>query len=389
MSCQEIETQTTDPLQEAILNGIIMGFIDSEQEEIEEELWFDIIYPEYARLEETISISVRVSNSSVERLTFRGTNGKVELHTATGRNVQEGDLLATLSNEDLMLLIELTQAENRLEQYENSIRTQEEHFRARIEDARANNSGNEESAILLEMAEIDYEIFRMNRDDTLHDLRTVVSDLRLSTEGENMYAPFDGQIIRTIADGTFIEGRTQIITISNMSDFVLTASWFDLSHVARNFFNNTGMHWGMLRFGDIVSIESQVRHYDDPNVPLLAFDAMVVTDVMGASRQNFDWNFVLYPIDKESLIAEVEALEIPVAMFNNMYFRGEITVKRLPQSLTLPRYAVGELGDSHFVTVHDNGTLSRRFVQLGFTNFPGVYEIISGIDIDTEVVVLR
>ena len=388
-ACQEIETQISS-LEEAIEAGLIMEYIETaETEEESSSTWFETVYPEQQTVETTLEFIVRVQNSSIERLRFRNTNGYVELFIREGERAEEGDLLATLSNEDLMLLIELTQAENRLEQFETTSRTQEEHFLSQIAQARADDS--EESAIRRQIAEIDYEIFLMNRNNTIANLREYINELRQITQGENMYAPFDGQIMRTlVSDGAFIEGRNQIITMSSASDFVFNISNNDFPAFFWQEADAMNATWGNIRFGDILHLESEQRHPDDASRPLLAFDAMVVTDLAAGDR-SFSWRtgFTLYPVDKEALIAEIEALEIPMLRFNNMRFITNITVRMLPISLTLPNNAVTALGGSHFVIVHENGKMSRRFVQLGRMNFGGRHEIISGIDIDTEVVILR
>ena len=390
-ACREVETHI-DPLQAAIENGIIMEAVEiikTEEEEILTETWFDIIYPEYETLNMTLPVTARIQAPQVERLTFRGTRGYVEIFTMQRAQVSEGDLLATLSSEDLMLHIELTQAENRLEQFEAANQSQEENLLANIREARTNNI-DEESAIRLEIAEIDYQIFLVNRDNTINDLRTYINDLRLRINGENMYAPFDGQIIRTIENDTFIERRTQIVTLANMSNFVLNINANDFGMSFWNAMNDIQSWQSTFRFGDILSFESESRHPDDPEKPLLEFDAMLVTD-MYSGTAFFDWGigFTIYPVDKEALLAKIEELDISAFQFNNMRFTTMITMRRLHQSLTLPRRAVSELGERYFVTVHNNGVLSRRFVEIGSTGFQGIYEILSGIDIDTEVVILR
>ena len=377
---QEDELAVSPGFDGAVEDGIILRYVP-EVAEIRIETIMPLVRTEEFETLQTIASGFHFPQE--ERLTFQRTGGYVDLRVSQGNFVRQGDLLAVLSHEEDSVQVNRRLAEIRLDQFERSMAETTLSLQMNIERARENfifagaDGDWEEWALRLQLAEIEYEIFRTNSRVQHTALLDALADINVLLTGEELFAPFDGVVMRTISNGTFISGRSQIITLLDVDNF------FFVIPDTNGSFN--------IRFGDIIRLETPharvIREEGGESEPLLSIYAQVVSEpwATGAAGRV---GYMLLPLNRQEFFDTVEGITLAQAFALRVY--AQITRNFVPDALSLPSRAVYSAGTRHFVRVYNNGTPSRRYVQIGATTGPrGYTQIISGIDKDTQVVVLR
>lgn len=334
---------------------------------------FTIVQPQQMSITTTEHLDVGFHFPRQERLSFERTGGYVHVLVGVGEQVEAGDLLAILSYEDDSLTVNRALAEIRLEQFDRTTAQTAANLQQAIATAQEaltspGDTGWETTALNLELAEADYRVFRANTAAQREGLADAVDQIAGLLAGEELRAPFSGVVTRTITNGTFINTRSQIVTLHDMEEFFFVVS------------DSTGAAGiGLMEVLEISSVN--LREMD--GTPSITGLGRVLTDPLttGARRQ---FRYMLEPLDPQGFLALGEAFPSLSQLFTARY-EVILEVETAPQALAVPSRAIQSAGPRSFVHVYNNGNHSRRYVVTGAVS-GGYTQIISGIDENMKVV---
>ena len=400
-----VEVIITPGVEGAIAEGLIL-FLYDEMEQAATAIVPVVVRDLYHRLR----MNVFMEFDKVERLTFTRTHGYVSLFVQAGDFVREGDLLANLSFEDEEFIINRRFAEIRLEQFDRSFAQTVQDREDAIELARQNlllASDREYAAqtIAIQLMEADLQIFR--REMSLQ--RVVVYDylyeINSTIAGDNIYAPFDGMITRTVHDGSFIRGFDQILTIVDHMSFyfTLTPETRGVNAPPDIIPDNT-----LINFGNIITIRNATGHVvfvigaggevlstrwedsddDDYDTPLFEFDIKIVNDPRSRDRFTFA-DFRAMPVDIPGVLQLAYDSGLSLIAFGDIMFVSDIYIHYGTNSVVIPRGAMRQgAGEAHYVFKYSNGVSLRRYITTGVI-LQDYVQVLSGLDAGSSVVVFR
>lgn len=379
------EGESVSGLYEAIIDGILLQI----EEEIVMETQHRITRVQVMDMTATIEMRANIFFPNTKWLTFERTEGYVVIHVLEGDYVRKGDLLATLSFEDDEFIIDSRRAELRLEQFDRNSSREEQRLLTELEIARYNLDSApeyewEHMTLALAQAELNLEVFLVDRNNQRSALTEALANIRETIAGEQLLAPFDGLVQRTIRDGSFVSGHVQIITIVEQASFLFSIQPNGQSiralppQIPRN---------GLLRFGDVLNIRSVAEYaIDDVSRPLLEFKAQVAIDPITAGFHS-GTSSVIVPVDRQAFIETAAAQDITLSQLRNMDFITYITLDIASNSYVLPNAAIRPEDTRYYVFKYIDGNLAKRYVVPGIRQ-SGYTQIISGLEADSQVVIL-
>jgi len=372
----------------------------------------ELITPHIGSLYTTANISLFVHFPGDEWLGFERTQGYVEFgmvdgeYIARGHVVQEGDVIAYLAYNYERTEIYRDAAAQRLREFDqNTInernRRLDEIANAEITLENACEETWPQFALHLAQLELAYERFNFTSRNARYPLAQALADLDTMLEGEYLIAPFDGVITfavsrryRMVPAGPHafykvyyplnIAGWAAywpgIFRISSPNDFVFIAQ------INSSAFAATPVpHANILRYGEILIVQG--RHADGS--PMRPVYAQVVSDSWRAGTRD-DFTFWLRPLDAQGLIEYFRERD----SYNYLLALSQV-VLTIPQRIAvvdngmlLPAAVVHREDAGRFVYIYEMGSVTKRYVVTGPT-LSGYTQIISGLELDTKVVVAR
>jgi len=364
-------TATTHTLQNAEATGLIMPLdaLAAGDENLSHQT---------ARVElNDIIVTANFTSSIVfpiqQDLEFDATEGELLILIEEGSRVAAGDAIARLAfGMDTRLELEFFSANQQLVQSHTDFAA--EQARRQAEIAAAPSGSLEQQLLQTQLAR-----FELSSQTAINNLEYAVANLENRLLGEVIYAPFDGVITFIAHPNHNIRWNPVIATIIDDSRFYFQITIGDATQ-ALGRYNNIG-------HGDILALRSTARHtVGGIEQPMLDFEAQVVSDSWASGlRSNF--TYLLTPADKQGFLDDVAAVGIELHHLTDLAIMAHVYIVHAYNAPTLPSDAVRLEEPLNYVFVYNNGRLSRRYVQVG-ARAGGLSEILSGIDIGTEVVIL-
>ena len=394
----------TPGVEGAIADGIIL-FLDDDLEQAATTIVPVEVRDLYARLRLIASLEFDI----IERLIFSRTHGYVSLFVQVGDFVQEGDLLATLSFEDEEFIINRRFAEIRLEQFDRSFAQSMQDREDAIALARENllhapPRDYPAQLVAIGLMEADLQIFRREMNLQREAVYDYLYEINSTIAGDNIYAPFDGVITRTIRDGSFIRSFDQVITIVDHMSFyfMLTPDSRSLNALPGIIPDNT-----LINFGDVLTIRNASGHVvfilgaggevlssrwvdsdDDEDKPLFEFDIKIVNDPRARGWFSFA-DFRAMPVDVPGLLQLVYDSGLSLVAFSEVMLICDVYIRYGKNSMVIPRRAARlGAGDANYVFKYSNGVSMRRYIATGVI-LQDYVQVLSGLDEDSLVVVFR
>ena len=397
------------------------------------------------------NLPVHVYFPQREYLHLERDTGEFRLHVEAGQWVREGDILASLLYDNRRTPIFRDAAAMRLTQHDRNTENDALRHRSQIENARialefASDVDFERLFISLAQFEIEYQQFRNSsaavRERLVEELAAY--NARLDTRfaegcdlplfgsprpstvdfGQNadiyvelLTAPFDGYITFTILEtvpfrnrdmfeppSRFIEdvcilGNPPIIGITRADNFHFKV-WVDHEEWTYvYFYTGTGVNnlhrqtsrfptpnfvpIGTMMYGKILTITG--THLTGTNfVPV---EAKVVSDpwAAGERQQLVYW---LRPLDMEAFMANLRSFApyYYMQVLTGAVFNTLVSIPAIDHGILLPAAAVHPEDGRHFIHVYENGEVTKRYIVVGVLQ-DGYFQIISGVELDTKVVI--
>ena len=314
-------------------------------------------------------------------LSFERYYGNVTLTTPRGqRRVREGDKLANLEYDNERMGIDRADAQRQLDQLNRNSASEAQRLRAQLEDARytlynANEQDWVELALKHAQAELAYERFRLNTENTRTNLQQRLTDLDNTLAGEYITAPFDGFVmwVNFVGDRFFLRDQNwPIMGFACEETFI-----FGISLRPDQLY--------VLNYGSIITISATTTG----RTHTIDFDAVVVTDPWTTGERDH-FTFWLRPVDLDGFMEALYAIDPydPLYTMRNMTFNTEIRAYLADTGILLPNNAINSEDWRRFVWVYDNGNIVRRFIDIGHS-IDGYTHVITGIEAGTEVVIMR
>ena len=363
-----------------------------------------------------LRVNVTVEFETVERLTFSRTHGNVTLFVQAGDFVREGDLLANLSFEDEEFIINHRFAEIRLEQFDRgfsqTLQEREDAIQmARQEMEVAPERDRAAMLVSIQLMEADLQIFRRDMMRQREPVFDALYEINSTIAGDNIYAPFDGMITRTVRDGSFLTRLDQVITIVDHMSF-----YFVLNPVIRDMPDIIPAN-ALINFGNVFNLRSNMLagrqiYYsvvigpdgeelsrtritpeddDEEEIPLLEFDIKIINDPRARGWFSFA-DFRAEPVDIPGMLQAIDYLEMSLFSFGDMFFHFYVDIHYGTNSMVIPRGAMrqgfGIVDIEWYVFIYSNGDFLRRFIVPGVM-FRDYVQVLSGLDEDSLVVVFR
>jgi len=336
---------------------------------------YDLVTPIYRELSTRHTLTANFHFPQHERMVFQNTNGRVETLVSTGDFVSQGDVLAILRSQDEDLQVNHRLAQLRLEQFERNTELTEIDLQRAIDAARSNLAAatpqtRAEMALRVELEELRLERFLTTAATQRIGLVNTFEELDILVRGEEIIAPFDGRISRTISNNTFINDYRTVVTIANIRYFYFTTQ--DTS--------------GIIRYGDTVLI----THDGGLRAQPLTIKAQVVTDPRAAGPQTSAnrTDILLKPLDRNAFFNDIETMGTTLTIAFAFRYNIQLTSNLHPNALSIPLAAIRTIGTRSFVHVYSQGIFSRRYVEVG-TRAGDYIQIISGLDENSQVVMFR
>jgi len=397
-------------LEDAEAAGIIMSraYFDNAQPDDHE-----IVLVEQQDIKVDVSYTASVVFPIQQDLHFQALAGELSLYAEVGQRVQQGDLLARLTfDKDTRLELDIFTARQRLDQFNADFTTERSRRTAAIAAAREsiaalynddndydyddeNDNGNnneytrQQIYLEIRLMETDLERYIFNSSITRTELQHELDILEGLLGGEEIRAPFDGLIIYCARPTAAIHWNPTIITIVD-DDVLYFQITMNVGQPPMGLYSN-------IRHDDIITIATRTIHeVNGVERPLLEFDARVVTDSWAARGNRTQHTFWLVPADFQSFYDDVLLIEtdgLPgLHLLQDVALQAQVEVTLALNSPVLPVAAVrfeDRIRDpQNYVFVYSNGILGRRFVETG-AQAGGYVQIISGLDVGIQVVIIR
>jgi len=311
-------------------------------------------------------------------LSFERDYGNVTLTIPrTQRRVLEGDKLVHLEYDNERMEIDRADIQRRLDQLNRNFTNEAQRLRAQLENARyALDSANERDWVDLALqhaqAELAYERLRISTENSRTYLQQQLADLDDALAGEYITAPFDGFV--------------QWISFSG-NGFSMRGPVENLIHIAceENLFFGVNIRpdqLNLLNYGSIVTVRNTGG--------AIEFEAAVVSDPWAQGQRDHNFTFWLSPVDFDGLMEALYEIDPydPLHTLRSMALRAYIHSYVIDEGILLPNNAIHLEDRRRFVWVYDNGNVVRRFIDIG-RSIGGYTHVITGIEADTEVVIMR
>ena len=377
-------------LESAIDDGIIL------YQPYADGLRYEIVEFKARDMSRTISFtSIHFAFTSHELLTFERTGGYVDVLVSIGDTVSEGDVLAVLSFEDETMAVQQREAEVRLERFMRGRRETINRLRAAIYDARENyESASSEDliewALRLELAEIEYELFITQSNLQLEVLTDALAQVNEVMAGDEILAPFDGLILNTFQQGNFLTANPIIVIIACYHDFYVIGDPWGIGTMEMP---AQMSRYALFRYGDILLIRSQRTFVPEGGEvrPIVEFYVRVASDPWATGHRSL-LTYTLIPLDRQDFFDSIEEAGLELHESFSLLLAMDMEINLTPNIYSVPIAAVRNVDwMTNYVRVLHNGVLSRRYVQLGVRDraFSGYWQVLSGLEVGMQVVILR
>ena len=377
----------TPGVEGAIYDGIIL-FIEEPESDI------TLVQVELRDFYREMQVGVRLVFLNNESPRFSRGNGYVTLFVEVGDRVYEGDLVATLSFEGDLYLPRRT-AQANLARFDRDFSQARFEREVQLENARQrmnNAQGQDFTAAYLavRLLETDMEIFMRDRLRAREPLYEALAEIDQIIAGENMYAPINGIVSRTMNDGDFMRQPVSVMTIVDDTDFIFQI------HIEPGEGLPPFVHMdSILNFGEVITLSSEVFTMDEYGVrtPLLVFDVVNYTDFLARGEPRRGRPPVIgfaKPVDMDAFMEAVHEVADNLVMLPFApEFEGTKRFYFESDAMVIPRSALHEgIGNRHYVLVYMDGIFHKRYLQLGIMQFHYV-QVLSGLSHDSLVVVPR
>jgi hypothetical protein len=298
-----------------------------------------------------------------------------------GDFVSEGDFIAELTfnmPESLAISRQAHFFERSL--FETNFRDEQNRRLIEIENLRAEleispDTGWEITALRLERALLAYDRFMISSTRRMEDFDRQLEELERPIQNERLYAPVDGRVVQVTqrtqpgllrevpqitgsgGRGTTRDFGRRIVTIMDSTQGVFTVQ--------------AELH--ALRFGDVIQLTDQAESF--------TFDMRVATDPMTQNirREGNNHTFRLLPVCEDAMYAALAEAELSLYDLTTQQLRARSTVPVGINVVIVPRRAVIEENNRHFVMLYDDGEMIKRYVDIGPT-VGGVIQILAGLE---------
>jgi len=381
--------------EDAVLAGVI---IESElnQNQEQQPVDYTLTSPVIQELTERRGLQASLFFPVEKDLFFNHYEGEVEIFVEEGQLVSRGDLLATLRYDvDQRYYIEYEAALAHMQRLEQEF--SRERTRRRNEISRARGEQPREVVRLLE---IELERVDFINSLTIAGLEEEIAVLKKTLGTEDIIAPYDGMVF-SVFEGSSIEPDTtthRMMTIVDTDEF--------LFRIIINITHSLEIHYSIMGYGDIVTLRERTASddvVDDDEDSLspsrLEFDARVVTDSWAAGQRQ-QITYLLKPTDPDGLINRILQLDDgnPIITLRNLRWSTSLEFVAAPKGITLPAATIHRehiydsrhqiIDEQHYVFIYTDGKVEKRSINIGRT-VDGYAQILTGIDEDAKVVVLR
>ena len=382
-ACAQAQAAASSGPGSAINEGLLMPIELAELVE-EEDIRFRLTPVERMDLSTLTGVVLSTELTEFHRLTFEGVTGDIEIKVEVGDPVNEGDLLATLTNEVTPeMTLEYMRARNRLNQFERDFDdTIAAHFRnisiALDNYYTAHIRDREQMALLLRQAEIRLERFEFDMELHREALQEELSELGAFVYPEEMRSPVSGRVSHTTTTRVLSGTSIQVVTIANEDSMLLEAPGD-----AQRFVVSQAPASGVLRHGMTITVQSvsEVEDEDGEFHPMFQFDALVASDPWSRGIRVTP-RFEIVPIDPTGLMESIEEAGMTAIQF---LMRAERFYTHVPVDIAsyAPAVHISALMRDHFngdfLLVYDDGVFLKRYVRTGVRS--GDYiQIISGVE---------
>ena len=378
-------------LEDAVLAGVIIDWEYIPVQEQPDE--YTLTSPVIQELVDKRVLQANLFYPVEKDLFFVNVEGEVSIFVEEGQHVSRGDLLATLSFDvDERHYIDYNAAVAHLTRLEQEFNRERTRQRNEISKAREEEQPEE----VIRLLEINLQRNNFMNGLTIDGLEKEISDLKKSLGTEEIIAPYDGMVF-SVFQGNSIELDTsarRMMRIVDPDEFFFQIS-VSTTHSIET-------HYNIMGHGDIVTLRERTdSNTDDEGLSAsrIEFEARVVTDSWAAGqRQHIA--YLLKPLDIDGLIDKLLLLDNsdPVLTLRNLRLSTTLEYVATPKGITLPvatihREHVYDLrnqitDEQHFVFIFVDGKVEKRSIDMGMT-IGGYVQIITGIDEDAKVVVLR
>jgi hypothetical protein len=161
-------------------------------------------------------------------------------------------------------------------------------------------------------------------------------------------------------------------------------------------------HYNIMGHGDIITVRERTESgedEDDSSQPRIEFEARVVTDSWAAGQRQTVM-YLLKPTNPDGLTDRLLAQDggNPILTLRSLRWSVPLEYAATPKGITLPvttihREHIRDTRDQiieelQYVFIYIDGRVEKRSINMGKT-IDGYVQIITGIDEDAKVVILR
>jgi len=390
-ACGIIPGQTYT-FEDAVEAGVIIDreFIPVHEQQPAE---YDLTSPVIQELIDRRNLQAHLFFPVEEDLFFVNVEGEVTIFVEEGQHVSLGDLLATLSFDvDERFYIEYDTAVAHLARLEQEFSRERTRRRNEISKAR----GEEQPEEVVRLLEIELQRYNFVNSLTVAGLEEEISNLGKLLGTEEITAPYDG-IVFFVFEGDSIKPDT---SADRMMKIVYPDEFF--FQIAISTTHSIETHYNIMGYGDIVTVRERTGSDEDevdPSRPGIEFEARVVTDSWAAGQRE-NVTYLLKPTDPSGLADRLLALgsDDPIITLRNLRWSVPLEYAATPIGITLPAATIHRehiyddrnqiIDELHYVYIYLNGNVEKRSINMGKT-IDGYVQIITGIDEDAKVVILR
>jgi len=305
------------------------------------------------------------------------------LHVFFGNHVAEGDFIAELTF-DVPETIAIARQALELERssFEANFALENQDRLREIADLRtqiefAPEGEWEVIALRLERAELLHRQFTTNVNNRREHFAARLDEINAPIQTERLYAPVAGRVIYTTQ-------HTQAGLFRDVPNITFGSHGAVGRRVA-SIVDENSMHFiahaplYALRYGDIVPV---IRLGGESS-----FFAMVATDPMTGNVNrdgSFDVRLIPLPGEMERFIQQLEDelgenFRENANILNIMQLRVRPQVPLVTNGVLISRHAVTEENHRHFVMVHNDGIVGKRYVTVGAVSGNQI-QILSGLE---------